>query len=299
MALLSSETKTANGTIAIPNNCTVIVGLVKGSVLPPEIAGVAMETLAQVAATTNVKAVSIHQYKPPADDVTVAFTMSGDSVHFVYISAMDGNRPGAVFGNAVSSVTGELPTSATDLVLAIMSGMIGPCTLKGDTVEMTYLVNETFDKVGWIVPGDASLTALATDAGVSAGYYIDGGSVYHPSVLITAAYTEYVRTQHTVTYKFSRKVVSAAPPVYYYWNVYIDGVWNGQTKTTTTVSAPSSYFYYSNDPVDHEAVYSEAYTEDLPDIWVPGGEAASLSACFVSIRTSASSVFVGRPMFWG
>lgn len=295
ISVLSSQTLTASGNIVIPANTSLVIALVKGSILPPKIGAVTLTTIASIDATGKSKAVSIHQLPAPTEGA-LASVINGESVTFVYLSGASVPRAGSIFGHSdAGSYTADLVTSTSDLVLGILTGMIGPTALKGDTVAFTYLVNTTIDKIGHITPADALLTSIATDDDVSTGYYIDGGVIHHDAVKISDAYSTFDPVLHTVTYQYDHH--EGTNPIVHYFREYDNGVYTKLVASKSDVMY--SWNYYAYPEVKHPEVWQPAFDENLPDIWVPGGEHAQVSACFVSIKSTApDSVFVGRPMMF-
>jgi hypothetical protein len=286
IALISSEYKTANGTITIPTGCTRIYAFVKGSTIAPQISGTAMANVAAIDATSIIPALSVWQYIDPVIGV-LNFTFTGTYVHFVYLSGAETFRPGVLFGyNSGGVYTGNMVTVTTDLAFGILCGSIGPTALKGDTVAMTYLVNATVDKVGYITPGDTLLTCEAADTGTTAGYTIPGEIIHHPAVLIAPEWHEYLPVQH--------------PGYYTNEQVWFPGQWinptgdgvhfvwiSGHYETRSVWHPP----YTTTADIYHPATYTEAYDEQLPDTVVPAGS-SQISAIFCSIKTTAGGDYV-------
>ena len=319
IAVISSENKTANGTITVPVGCTAIYAVVKGSVTPPSIAGVAMQGVTSIAVNGIMPAAGVFQALLPTIGAR-AFTFTGTLVQFIYLSGSGDFRPGVVIGQSTTgSLTGDLNTGTTDLVIAAIFGSIGPTSLKGDTVAMTYLLNTTLDKIGYIVPGDALLTCLAEDTGISAGYTVDGGVLHHDAVLVTAGYTSYdpvwhegyytTETQTTPGYYQFHRVWVAAHTIQVWSSAYnkwitqtVPGYWDEYYSWVDPVTTQVQVWqdgYNTYPPVWHDPVYTPAYDEELPDTWVPGGNAASITAIFVSIKITPGGDFVPSVIFFG
>lgn len=289
IAILDTDLLTASGTITIPAGCTMIHALVFGSELPPSINGTVMSKIVSVPATTKVPAISAHQYIVSDDDVSVPFVISGTHVTLYYTSGAGMYRENVLLGNAASGVlSGTLPSATSDLALGILAGMIGPCTIKGDTVEFTYDRNDTFLKTGHLVPGDTSLDCEIKDAGVSTGYTIDGGTVHHDAVLVTAAYDSWEPEYHWVSWWYMTTVGYLANR----YGEYDNGVFTGNTVLAS--SAPAGHSYYKYILTHHPAVYEPAYDEELPDTFVPGGEQAQVNGIIVLIQTGAALEFVPK-----
>jgi len=274
----------------------MIHALVFGSESPPSINGTAMSKIVSVPATTKVPAISAHQYIVSEDDVSVPFVISGTHVTLYYTSGAGMYRENVLLGNAASGIlSGALPSATSDLALAILAGMIGPCTIKGDTVEFTYDRNDTFLKTGHLVPGDTSLDCEIKDAGVSTGYTIDGGTIHHDAELISEAYDSWDPVYHWVSWRFLYSYTSATNVDYSVYGEYDNGVATGN-KTTIPKGGtpPSGHGYYAYVLTHHPAVYEPAYDEDLPDITVPGGEQAQVNGIIVLIQTGAALEFVPK-----
>lgn len=284
IAIISSENKTVNGNITIPAGCTLVIGLTKGQTSAPKINNVNMVEIISLPQNGIMPAVGIYQYVLPAI-ATLPFTLTGSYVEFVYLSSADSFRPGALIGQSTTgSFTGNIAASTTDLALGIVLGTIGPTALKGDTAAMTYLLNTATEKIGYLTPADVLLTCLAEDTGVSAGYYVDGGSIYHPAVELTAAYDSFDPVLHTITHAYDHHDTPWTTDTY---RTYDNGNFIGYTDIEKGY-VPATTTYIAYPLVHHDAVYSEAWTEYLPDTWVPGGAAASLSAAFCCIKTTAA-----------
>jgi hypothetical protein len=289
ISIISSEEKTENGTITVPESCTLIVAVVDGSVNPPKIGGVSMGVIGQVEEQGIIPAISIHQYREPAIG-SLSFTCDGYLVHFVYIDDGDSYRPGTIGGyNSGGVYEGNLPSDATDLVIAILHGSIGPTTLETDEVEMTYLKDTTLVKIGYVLAAGALLACLASDTGASEGYWADGGRYWVNPVYIPG-WWEY-RTQwvpgywenlHPVLIPGHWSTPPPYPPVWIpehfeYVPLWHDGFWETE---------PYQY---------HEAVDIPGHWEDYPDVWVPAGT-SQISAIFCSISQTAGGEFISRPI---
>ena len=118
-----------------------------------------MAKIQGVPGNSKVAAVSAHQYIVSEDDVAVPFVISGTHVTLYYTSGAGMYRPNVLLGNSMTGIlSGDLPAATTDLALAILAGMIGATSIKGDTVAFTYDRNDTYLKTGHIVPGDTVLS---------------------------------------------------------------------------------------------------------------------------------------------
>ena len=289
IAILDTDLLTASGNITIPDNFTYIHALVFGSELPPSINGAVMSKIVSVPATTKLPAISAHQFIVTEDDVTVPFVISGTHVTLYYTSGAGMYRPNVLLGtSATGTLSGTLPAATSDLALGILAGMIGATTIKGDTVAFTYDRNDTYLKTGHMTPGDTSLDCEFKDVGVSAGYTIDGGSIHHDAVLIKAAYDTWDPEYHWVSWNYL--FMSGGWRVY---GEYDNGVATGNTRNDSS-PIPSGHSYYAYVYHHHDAVYDPAWDEDLPDIYVPGGEQASVSGIAVLIQVGAALEFVPK-----
>lgn len=290
ISILNIDLLTASGNITIPVGCTMIHALVFGSELPPSINGAAMSKVAGVPATTKVPAVSVHQLIVTNTGV-VPFVISGTHVTLYYTSGAGMYRPNVLLGTSAAGIlSGDLPAETSDLAIAILAGMIGPCTIKGDSVAFTYNRNDTYLKTGHLVPGDTVLSCELKDAGVSTGYTIDGGTIHHDAVLVTEAKDSFDPVLHTVTFQYDSH---NTPWTLDYYRKYDNGVYTNML-TTSKGSVPPSYTYTAYELVHHDAIYAPAWNEDLPDINVPGGEQASVSGIIVLIQTGAATEFVPK-----
>lgn len=291
IAILDTDLLTASGNIVIPATCTMIHALVFGSELPPSIGGAVMSKIVSVPANTKVPAVSVHQFIVTDDDVTVPFVITGTHVTLYYTSGAGMYRSDVLLGNALSGIlSGDLPAATTDLSIAILAGMIGATTIKGDTAAFTYDRNDTYLKTGHMVPGDTVLSCELKDVGVSAGYTIDGGSIHHDAVLIKAAWDTWDPVAHYVSWNY---LYSSAGSNYY--GEYDNGVATGNRWVQIPGSSvPAGRSYTAYVLTHHDAVYTPAWDEDLPDTVVPGGEQAQVNGIVVLIQTGAALEFVPK-----
>jgi hypothetical protein len=290
ISIISSIEKTASpGTIDIPETCDLVVAVVDGSVIPPTIGGIAMGVVGEVPATSIIPAISIHQYRATEAE-TIAYTFIGTTCEFVFIADGDSYRPGTIAGYDASGVYGDdLVSSASDLVIGILHGSIGPTTLETDEVEMTYLKDSTLVKIGYVLAAGALLACLASDTGASEGYWVDGGTLHHDSVLVSEGYWGYENTWIEGYY------VVFSPPSPFSW---VPDHW-----TAYGVFIPGHYEtvyvwhegHYEQVVVWHDPVYLPAWDEDLPDTWVPAGT-SQISAIFCSISQTAGGEFISRPI---
>lgn len=289
IAVISSINKTSNGTITIPAGTTIILAFVEGSTTPPKIVNVSMEVIGAIEQNGIIPALSVHQYKTPAI-TTLAFTFTGTYVHFTFLSGADGNRPGSIsVYNAGGVYTGNIASSASDVVFAVLRGSVGPCVLKGDSVEMSYLLNNTLSKVGYIAAAGALLLCLSQDSGVSEGYWADGGQ-YWVEGSYTPQWYEYI--PHWIPGHWT----SGNP-------VWVPGHWVYSQSGGGTYWEPGHFEYvdvwvpgfYDYDLIVHPPETVAGHWEDYADTWVPAGS-SQLSAVFVSIRTTQGGEFVSRPI---
>jgi hypothetical protein len=308
IAYIGHENKTANGNITVPAGCDAIYAVVKGSTIPPSIAGVPMGAIATIPASGVMPAGGIFQYVTPVIGA-LTFTFTGAYVEFIYLSGVVTYRPGALFGQSTTgSYTGNLVTTTSDFVIGAIFGLIGATALKGDTVAMTYVLNTTLDKIGYITPGDTLLTCLATDVGISGGFNWDAGVIHHDAVLLSAAHMTYPTVHHNgywYTGTITHHVTFAIEGGYIYR--YIDGgsrtlVSSDDSMVPYTYTTQGQIWHKSwdtHDPVWVEDSWQAAYDEDLADIWVPLNATASLTALFISIKTTPSVDEGDAPIFFG
>ncbi len=291
VTLLSSEEKTTSGSITIPANTTLVLAAIEGTDVAPQIDGVAMGGVSTIAQHGIISALGIFQYKP-ASIGAKEFTFSGTGATLVYAIGF-GYRPGSVNGYAANGVySANMATANGDLVLGILRGSIGPCTMKGDGTEMSYLRNTTLVKVGYVVAGAAVIACLASDSGVSEGYWADGGSIHHPAWTESAGYYEY--DKHWV------------PGYWWTDTIPTPGHWafNVATNSWTWIPAHLEYVqrwqdgYWTYQPVWHDAIYHPAWDEDIPDTWVPAGT-SQISCAFCSIRETGAGAFIPQAIHWG
>lgn len=298
IAILDTDLLTESGNITIPDNCTMIHAAVFGSENAPSINGATMAKIHSVPANTKVAAISIFEYYVTEDNVTVPFVISGTHVTLWYTSGAGPYRPNVLLGNATSgTLTGDLPAATSDLAIAILAGMIGATSIKGDTVAFTYDRNDTFLKTGHFTPGDTVLSCELKDVGVSAGYTIDGGGVTHPSVLISDEYYSYELRRHWNSFSTVSSGYNSNTKSYWLtYSYYIDGVYQYTTTAygSTAPSLPSNYYSNYYVQVYHPAVWSEPWFEEYPDIVVPGGEQAQINGMVVLIQTGAALEFVPK-----
>ena len=293
IVLLDTDLITVSGNIVIPASCTMIHALVFGSENTPLINGSPMAKIVSVPANTKVPAIGAFEFTVTDDDVTVPFIISGTHVTLYYTSGAGLYRPDVLLGNSLTGMlSGDLPAATTDFAIAILAGMIGATTIKGDTVEFTYDRNDTYLKTGHFTPGDTVLSCELKDVGVSAGYTIDGGTIHHPAVLVTAAYESWDPELHYVSWNYLYTLTSA--PFSRIFGEYDNGVATGKRMSWDYAGNPPGRTYYKYVYNYHEAVYTPAWDEDLSDTVVPGGEQAQVNGIVVLIQLGAAQEFVPK-----
>lgn len=298
MSVLGSDNVTANGTVTIPDGCVYVVALCAGSVDPPYLNGNMMQTVASVPATGLLTAVSIHVSTFPIV-ATLPYVMNGaDTITWVYLDNAVCTRADVVQGYSQSGqITGSLATSTNDLVLGIVQGSNGQVQIKGDGVALTLLDNTLKRCVGWIAPGDASLTCLATDASTVSGYWYQPPAVWHDtttSVLVEAGHYEFNPVANYVTYVFDHRAAT-----YDEYRRYVNGVYVSWNRFEIGyVPSPSVYYTYPGVwvPDRYETVASGYWT--YPDkVWVETGVAGEVSAAWISIAdVMIGGIYVSRPL---
>lgn len=296
---LSIETKTASGTITVPENCDYMAALVTGSLLPPIVNARTMETVATVAATGANPAISLHVM--PIDVIyEYEFVMYGTSCTFVYIQNGICVRPGTVYGYSSSgTVAGTLATSTNDLIVGVVVGNNGQVTITNDTVALTYAVDSLTSRIGYATPGDAVGTIAASDPGTVTGYWYTPDAVWvntSTSVLISEGYYEFVPTLHTRAYWYARTEYG-----YDFYLIVVDGVSTGSYKAVVTGSTvPATVTWYTYEAVWHDPVYEvqpSGYWSYPDPVWVETGEDGQVSAIITSIAdTMIGGMYISRPL---
>ncbi len=296
MSILGSDTVTANGTLAIPSGCVYVVALCSGNdgIDPPYLNGNKMQTKAGVIQQGVLPAISIHVSTFP-EIGTLPFVMNGaDIITWVYMDNAVCTRADVVQGYSLSAgqITGNLATSTNDMVLGIVIGSNGQVEIKGDTVNMTLVEDTLTRRVGSIVPGDSSLTCLATDASTLSGYWYQPPAVWvntTTSVLVEAAH-----------YDFN--------PVYQYWisyewhtlniyHVYHDGVYVGDGSYNTPPQDHAFYTYPGVWVPDRYETVASGYWTYPTQQWIETGVAGQVSAAWISIAdVMIGGTFVSRPI---
>ena len=302
IAILGHDNITANGTVVIPDGCVYVVALCTGSLDPPYLNGNLMQTKASVAAQGINPSVSIHVSTFPTV-ATLPFVMNGaDTITFVYLSNTVCTRADVVQGYSESSgqVTGDLATSSTDdLVLGIVVGSNGQVQIKGDTVDMTLLEDTLTRRIGSIVPGDSSLTCLATDTSTLSGYWYQPPAVWvdtTTSVLVEAGHYEFNPVyQYTVSFVF----INFSGGKWWY-HVYHDGVDTGVDQGFDTSAFPASYAFYTFPGVwvpDRYETIASGYWSYPAQVWIETGVAGQVSAAWISVAdVMIGSIYVSRPL---
>lgn len=294
VSLISSVQVTESGNVTIPANCSAVYALVIGGDDAPEIAGISMTKIVGRDKTDKVAGVGVYQYIGDAIGTVMFDNADADYIALLYVSGSDGYDKDVVTGTKSESVTGNLKTSTNSLAICVMAGMIGATAITGDATAFSYVVNETTVKAGWLVPGDSSLACVASDSGISTGYWITGKTIHHDAVLLKEGYWSFEPVKHTVTWWYMADVGSDG---YKRYGKYDNGVATGDTKVSKTQPASSVYYEYVH--TWHEPEYQPAWDEKLPDVWVAGGEKATVNACFVSIDPDMSGQFVPQVIICG
>jgi hypothetical protein len=264
VSLISSVQVTESGNVTIPANCSAVYALVIGSDDAPEIAGISMTKIVGRDKTDKVAGVGVYQYIGDAVGTVMFDNADADYIALLYVSGSDGYDKDVVTGTKSESVTGNLKTSTNSLAICVMAGMIGATAITGDATAFSYVVNETTVKAGWLVPGDSSLACVASDSGISTGYWIIGKTIHHDAVLLKEGYWSFEPVKHTVTWWYMQDL----PNGYKLYGKYDNGVATGDTKASQ--SQPASSVYYEYVHTWHEPVYQPAWDEKLPDVWVAG-----------------------------
>lgn len=301
MSILGHDHVTANGSVTIPEGCVYVAALCVGTTDPPYLNGNRMDTRASVAAQGVLRAISIHVSTFPTV-ATLPFVMNGaDSITFVYLDNAVCTRGDVVNGysQSLGQVTGTLPTSTSDIVFGMVLGSNGQVQIKGDTVALTLLDDQLKLRIGSIVPGDTSLTCLATDTSTLSGYWYQPPAVWvdtTTSVLVEAGHYEFNPVAHYVTYVYIGYSNNA-----YYYNAYLDGVFQ-ETIGQATYMDPvgSSYTYYTYPgvwiPDRYETVASGYWSYPEP-VWIETGVAGEVSAAWISIAdVMIGGIYVSRPL---
>ena len=301
MAVLGYDNKVNNGTVAVPDGCNYIVALCVGTVDPPYFNGALMQTYGSVPAQGNLKAIGVHILPNSYSGVTLPFVMNGaDSISFIYLDDSVCTRVPPVQGyNASGSVTGDLATSTNDYVFGIVLGTNGQVLIKGDTVELTLVYDTSTCRIGYIVPGDSSLTCLATDENAASGKWYTPPAYYvntTTSVLVEEEHYETTKVYHDITwvYKYS------AFPGYDIYEKYIDSTATGTTQAVPQGNpAPSNSYYYTYEQVwipDRYETISSGYWVYPPAEWVTTGTPGQISCIFISIADTMIGVnYISRP----
>jgi hypothetical protein len=301
MSVLGHDNVTANGNVTIPTDCVYVVALCTGSLDPPYLNGNKMQTVASVPATGINKAVSIHVSTFPIV-ATLPFVMNGaDTITWVYLDNAVCTRADVVQGysNTSGGVTGALATSTSDLVLGIVLGSNGQVQIKGDTVAMTLLDNTLKRCIGWIAPGDASLTCIATDNSTVSGYWYSPPAVWHDtttSVLVEAGHYVFNPVQHTRTFVFHVWIGGSN----YVYRVYIDGVYSFDTTFQSNIPETWTEVFYTYPGVwvpDRYETVASGYWEYPAQQWIETGVAGEVSAAWISIAdVMIGGIYVSRPL---
>lgn len=293
VSLISSVQVTESGNVTIPANCSAVYALIIGSDDAPEIAGISMTKIVGRDKTDKVAGIGVYQYVGDAVGTVTFDNADADYMAVLYVSGSDGYGKNVIADTKPENVSGGLETNTNSLVIGVMAGMIGATALTGDGNAFSYVVNETTVKAGWIVPGDASLACVASDGGISSGYWIIGKTIHHDAVLLKEGYWSFEPVKHVVTFRYLYDTGGG----YKVYGRYDNGVATGHTISALTQPASSVYYEYVH--TWHEPVYQPAWDEKLPDVWVAGGEKATVNACFVSIDPDMSGQFVPQVIICG
>jgi hypothetical protein len=307
MSVLGYENKTANGTVTIPENTVFVVAVCTGTVSAPYLNGNLMQTKGSVAATGLLKTISVHVSTFPLIHV-LPFVMNGaDTITFIYMDDAVCARPVPVSGYSTSgSQTGTLDTSTNDIVVGIVLGSNGQVLIKGDTVGLTAVYDTLTCRIGYIVPGDSSLSCEATDENAISGYWYTPDPVWvdtTSSVLVEPGH--YVQTA-TLHHAYDAYASYSGGRYYYDYFLYeeppgavVEYIHNYNSFATYqgTGNDKGTWYTYTQTwvPDRYETQASGYWTYPNP-VWVSTGVAGQISAIWLSIAdTMIGSVYVTRP----
>jgi hypothetical protein len=286
--IIGSEEFSENGSLTVPADTTLILAFTEGTTTPPKVDGVSMGEIIIHEAESIIPGIGIHQIKNPTVG-THTFTSTGTDVVFVYMTG-SGYRPGSVhgFGNTGDPLEFDLPSADGDVIFGICRGSVGPTTLEGDEVEMTYIKDSTLLKIGYVAAGAALITCLASDTGESEGYWADGGRYWVDAVIVQGYWTYPQVWQEGFWYQASVWIPA-------HWeggvgHIWVEGYWGWETRW--------SEGHWYTDAVWHPGSYEPAHWVNLPDVWIEAGS-GQVSAAFCSIREYPEVNFVSRPIMWG
>lgn len=296
--LLGSEVKTASGRITVLSGCDYVVAVVIGSVNPPMINGAVMETLAAVAASGLVGAISAHVRRfPLTEEQQILFEGSKAVLFYLENGVCTRPEPTTGFSDA-GSVAGSMVTSTDDLLIGVTVGNNGQVTLEADGTAMTLVVDELTCRVGSITPTDAAQNVEGKDPGTLSGYWYTPQPIWH-------------KTTETVLVEEGRYVFTLVWHHYTWWWMYdtdirsyyrqvLDG-----TPTSKEVFVPKGTYpgdlSYSETiatwvPPVYETIES-GYWEYPQPVWIATGVAGNVSAIVLSVAdVMIGSVYTSRPL---
>jgi hypothetical protein len=305
MALLGSDNKTADdGTVTIPEDCVYVVAVSIGTENPPYLNGNLMQTKGSVPATGQLSAISCHVSTFPTHQ-ELPFVMNGASrVVWFFLDDAVCTRPVPVSGySATGQVTGTLDTSTNDIVICVVLGSNGQVLLTGDTVSATLIYDSTTCRIGYLIPGDSSMSCDASDEDVTSGYWYYPPSYYtdtSSSVLVTPGHyqTTAVYNRKYYAYAFYNAVTYPDYPYRYTQFTYVN------PPGTTTQDSPAGaigsssydgqqitlYEWYTYHQVWVPPVYetqTSGYWTYPDPVWVETGVPGEISCIFISIADTA------------
>lgn len=308
---LGFETKTASGAITVPDGCDFITAVVIGSVNPPAINAISMETKATVAAQGVLQALSIHVL-PVSLNIVMPFVFDGTLVTFYYFENGVCARPTNVKGyNAAGSVTGTHVTTTGEIMLGVVLGNNGQVTLTADSSSFTFDVDQMTYRIGYKIPGDTSQAIVAADPGTLSSYWYNPPAIWHDTtttVLVTPGHYETTQVYHQYRSVYSHY---SAPNYVYINGIYSDpgdpnysagfvpqgGISNFQTYQGTVIYGSSFYTYPQ---VWVPPVYEEqasGYWEYPAPVEIVTGTPGYVSTIVVSISdVMIGSVYTSRPL---
>jgi len=307
MSVLGYENKTANGEVTIPTGCNYVVAVCVGSIDPPYLNGVLMQTYASVTAQGLLKAISIH-ILPNSINQILPFVMNGaDSIAFIFLDDAVCTRLPAVSGYSASgSVTGDLVTSTDDIVIGIVLGSVGQVLLTGDSGSLTLVYDTLKCRIGYIVPGDSILTCLGTDEISSSGewyypprYWVDTTT----SVLVEPGHYVSTPVYNRLFWAFMTK--SGTNWVYgYYFYKNPPGSTTGPNGTQSFATYQGQSWtisewttYVQTWVPDRYETQSSGYWVYPPREWVLSGTQGQISAAFISIAdVMIGANYISRPL---
>lgn len=277
VTFMSYETFTAPaGTATVPFYCEAVVALVKGTTSPVILNGIDMVVRASMEETEGVPAVSIQTMTVPLTQPQ-PYGFSGTSITFIYIKEAVSVRMGVVQEYSdLGTETQALPTSTNDMVFGIIvaNNDAGQAEIKGDGTAFTAVVDEATCRMGYIEPGDSSLSVVGTAPTTVSGYWYQPPPVFHPAELIEEGYWTYSSVYHPAGW-------------------YLDPLF-GQP------GHPAEYIYlnvfYTTEKTWVEPEYSDSYWTYPTQVWVSTDELGKLSLLAISIAdVMLYSTYVSRP----